>query len=51
VLLGLVSVLAVRTGQQAPAQVDTSTPLPDGGELILIGDREAEDRFFDRCAS
>ena len=42
------TVLAVRAGQHATAQVDASKPLPDGGELILIGDREAEDRFFDR---
>lgn len=45
------NVLAVRAGQRATAQVDTSMPLPDGGELILIGDREAEDRFFDRYPS
>ena len=44
------NVLAVRTGQRVTAQVDTSMPLPEGGELILIGDREAEDRFFDRYA-
>ena len=42
------TVLAVRAGQHATAQVDASKPLPDGGELILIGDREAEDCFFDR---
>jgi len=45
------TVLAVRTGQNATALVDGSMPLPDGGELILIGDREAEDRFFDRYPS
>jgi len=42
------TVLAVRAGRHATAQVDASKPLPDGGELILIGDREAEDVFFDR---
>ena len=42
------TVLAVRAGQHATAQVDASIPLPDGGELILIGDREAEDRFLNR---
>ena len=42
------NVLAIRTGERATAQVDVSMPLPEGGELILIGDREAEDRFFDR---
>ena len=44
------NVLAVRTGQRVTVQVDTSMPLPEGAELILIGDREAEDRFFDRYA-
>ena len=42
------NVLAIRAGQQATAQVDVSMPLPEGGELILIGDREAEERFFGR---
>jgi K+/H+ antiporter YhaU regulatory subunit KhtT len=45
------NVLAVRVGQRAPAQLDVTKPLPEGGELILIGDREAEDRFFDRYAT
>ena len=45
------TVLAMRTGQNATVQVDGSMPLPDGGELILIGDREAEDRFFSRYPS
>jgi len=45
------TVLAMRTGRNATAQVDGSMPFPDGGELILIGDREAEDRFFDRYPS
>ena len=45
------TVLAMRTGKNATALVDGSIPLPDGGELILIGDREAEDRFFDRYPS
>ena len=45
------TVLAMRTGHDATAQVDGAMPLPDGGELILIGDREAEDRFFDRYPS
>jgi voltage-gated potassium channel len=45
------TVLAMRTDQDATAQVDGSMPLPDGGELILIGDREAEDRFFSRYPS
>jgi Trk K+ transport system NAD-binding subunit len=45
------NVLAVRLGRAAPAQLDVTIPLPEGGELILIGDREAEDRFFDRYAT
>ena len=35
----------MRTGRDASAKVDASMPFPDGGEFILIGDREAEDRF------
>jgi Trk K+ transport system NAD-binding subunit len=42
------NVLAIRAGRQATVQIDVSMPLPEGGELILIGDREAENRFFDR---
>ncbi len=42
------TVLAVRAGQHATFQVDASIPLPEGGELILIGDREAEDSFLGR---
>jgi Trk K+ transport system NAD-binding subunit len=45
------TVLAMRTGRAETAQVDGSMPFPDGGELILIGDREAEDRFFSRYPS
>ena len=45
------TVLAVRAGRRATAQVDALKPLPDGGELILIGDRDAEDRFFNRYPS
>jgi voltage-gated potassium channel len=45
------TVLAVREGQAAVARFDASMPLPEGGELILIGDRDAEDRFFDRYPS
>ena len=45
------SVLAVRATEQASAQLGLTTPLPEGGELILIGDREAEDRFFVRYPS
>ncbi len=40
------NVLAICTGHQVTAEVDVSMPLSEGSELILIGDREAEDRFF-----
>jgi len=42
------NVLAVRTGNHVTSDLDPTTSLPAGGELILIGDREAEDRFFQR---
>jgi Trk K+ transport system NAD-binding subunit len=42
------NVLAVRTGGVVTSQLDPSMPLPAGGELVLIGDREAEERFFAR---
>jgi Trk K+ transport system NAD-binding subunit len=42
------NVIGVRAGGPATSQLDLSTPLPEGAELILIGDREAEDRFFRR---
>ena len=45
------SVLAARTSEEVSAQLDLAMPLPEGGELILIGDREAEDRFFARYSS
>jgi Trk K+ transport system NAD-binding subunit len=40
------NVLAVRAGGPATSRLDLSLPLPAEAELILIGDREAEDRFF-----
>jgi Trk K+ transport system NAD-binding subunit len=45
------SALAVRTREHASTELDLTMALPDGGELILIGDREAEDRFFARYPS
>ena len=42
------NVLAILSGGQATGHLDVSKPLPAMGELILIGDREAEDRFFQR---
>ena len=44
------NVLAVRTSEHGPVELDLTMPLPVGGELILIGDRAAEDRFFGRYA-
>ena len=45
------NVLAIRAGQNAQARFNVMQPLPEGGELILIGDRESEDRFFARYAT
>lgn len=42
------NVLAILSGGQTSGYLNISTPLPAGGELILIGDREAEERFFQR---
>ena len=42
------NVLAVLSGDQSKGHLDISTPFPAQGELILIGDREAEERFFQR---
>ncbi|MBM3778718.1 MAG: potassium channel protein [Acidimicrobiia bacterium] len=44
------NVLAIRAGRPVSGRVDVSMPLPGDAELILIGDREAEDRFFERYA-
>jgi Trk K+ transport system NAD-binding subunit len=40
------NVLAVRLGGEVKSQIDPALPLPEGGELVLIGDREAEEKFF-----
>jgi len=40
------NVLAILSGGQTSGHLDISTPFPANGELILIGDREAEERFF-----
>ena len=45
------TVLATRTTEQVSAQLDLAMPLPEDGELVLIGDREAEDRFFEHYSS
>jgi Trk K+ transport system NAD-binding subunit len=40
------NVLGVRTGDGVKSQIDPTLPLPESGELVLIGDREAEEKFF-----
>jgi len=45
------NVLAIRASEHASVELDLAMPLPEGGELILIGDRAAEDRFFGRYSS
>jgi Trk K+ transport system NAD-binding subunit len=42
------NVLAVLGDRQTIGHLDISTPFPPHGELILIGEREAEERFFQR---
>jgi voltage-gated potassium channel len=42
------NVLAVRDGAGTADSLDPSTPLPAAGELVLIGDREAVRRYFER---
>lgn len=42
------NVLAILSRGQTNGHLHISTPLPPDGELILIGDREAEERFFQR---
>ena len=51
VFSGIFHLLMTREGQAAAARFDASMRLPEGGELILIGERDAEDRFFDRYPS
>ena len=41
-----VSVLAVRHEGVMLINPDADTPIPAGAELVLLGDREAERRFF-----
>jgi voltage-gated potassium channel len=43
-----VNVLAILSDGQTTGHLNISTPLPANGELILIGDRDAEERFFQR---
>jgi len=45
------NVLAVRTSEHASVELNLTMPLPARGELILIGDRAAEDQFFARYSS
>ena len=45
------TVLAVRAGGQTIVRFDVNAPLPADAELILIGDRDAEEQFLTRYAS
>ncbi len=40
------SVVAVSIGGKFEANPDPKIPLPEGGELVIIGDADAEGRFF-----
>ena len=42
------TVLAVRHAGRMEVRFDVTAPLPADAELILIGDREAEERFLSR---
>jgi voltage-gated potassium channel len=44
------NVLALGAAGHVTSEFDPTTPLPPDAELILIGDREAEERFFARYA-
>ncbi len=43
-----VNVLAIRQHGRSTIHFDVNAPLPADAELVLIGDREAEERFFAR---
>ena len=43
-----VNVLAIRHNGVMAINPDASTPIPAGAELVLLGDREAERRFFEK---
>jgi len=43
-----VNVLAIRHHGAMTINPDASTPIPAGSELIILGDREAEQKFFDK---
>lgn len=43
--------LALRQNGKALVDLDINAPLPKGAELVLLGDRLAEDRFFRRYQS
>jgi K+/H+ antiporter YhaU regulatory subunit KhtT len=42
------NVLAVLSHGQTSGHLDVSKPFPAGDELVLIADRQSEDRFFQR---
>jgi Trk K+ transport system NAD-binding subunit len=44
------NVLAVKHDGKTSIHFDVTAPLPAGAELILIGDREAEEKFFAKYA-
>ena len=41
-----VNVLAIRQDGVMTINPDANLPMPAGSELVLMGDREAEERFF-----
>ena len=43
-----VSVLAIRHNGKMIINPDASAPIPAGSELVILGDRHAEQRFFDK---
>ncbi len=40
------NVLAIRVDGRMVINPDANMPMPAGAELVLIGDREAEEKFF-----
>jgi voltage-gated potassium channel len=43
-----VNVLAIRHRGVMTINPDANTPIPDGAELVMLGDRESERRFFEK---
>jgi K+/H+ antiporter YhaU regulatory subunit KhtT len=42
------NLIAIRSADRMTISPEAGARLPAGGQLTLIGDREAERRFFDR---